>query len=51
MPDDLNISKAKAKLDSKETDGQWYSHLLIKTSSNEREKVKRVSESPIIKHF
>jgi hypothetical protein len=40
MPDDLNISKGKAELDSKQTDGQWYSFLLIETSFNEREKVK-----------
>lgn len=40
MPDGLSISKAKAELDSKQIDGEWYSFLLIKTSFNEREKVK-----------
>lgn len=51
MPADLDISKGKAKLDSKQIiGGQWYSFLFI--TCNEREKVnKRVNKSPTINHF
>lgn len=51
MPADLDISKGKAKLDSKQIiGGQWYSFVFI--TCNEREKVnKRVYKCPTINHF